>query len=40
MNIWIIGEGLMRQHYLKKIFYSNSNLEDITDPNYMYERRI
>ena len=39
MNIWMIGESLMKQYYLKKTFYSNSNLEHITDPDYMYAKR-
>ena len=41
MNIWITGKRLMKQHYLKKReFYSNLNLKDITDADYMHAKRV
>ena len=41
MNIWMIRKSLMKQHYLKKKeFYSNLNLEDITDANYIYAKIV
>ena len=41
MNIWMIRKSLMKQHYLrKKEFYSNLNLEDITDANYIYAKIV
>ena len=41
MNIWITGKRLMKQHYLKKKeFYSNLNLKDITDADYMHAKRV
>ena len=36
MSIWIIGKILKKQHYLKKKCYSNLNMEDITDADYMH----
>ena len=30
----------MKQHYLKKKSYSNLNLEDITDADYMHAKRV
>ena len=36
MNTWMIEKGLMKQNYLKKEeFYSNSNVENITEAYYM-----
>ena len=32
-------ENLMKQYYLKKI-YSNLNIEDITDANYMHPKTV
>ena len=42
MNIWMIGKSLMKQNYLKKLpeFYSNLNLEDITDADHMHAKRV
>ena len=41
MNIWITGKRLMKQHYLKKKeLYSNLNLKDITDADYMHAKRV
>ena len=36
----MIRKSLMKHHFLKKNFYSNLNMEDITDANYMYAKRI
>ena len=30
----------MKHHYLKKNFYSNLNMEDTTDANYMHAKRV
>ena len=41
MNIWIIGKNSMKHHYLKKEgFYSHLNMEDITDTDYAYAKRV
>ena len=41
MKTWINGKSLMKQHYLKKEeFYGNLNMEDITDADYMYAKRV
>ena len=37
MNIWMVVENLMKQHYLKnsqKDFHSHLNMKDITDADY------
>ena len=35
MSAWMTGKRLMKQHYLKKRnFYSNLNMEYITDADY------
>ena len=39
MNIWMIGKSLMKHHYLKKEFYSNLNIEDVTNADYMHGKR-
>ena len=31
-------KSLMKQHYLKIGFYSNLNMEDITDADYMHTK--
>ena len=37
MSIWIAGKDLMKLHYqIKKYFYSDLNLEDITDKDYLH----
>ena len=37
----MIGKSLMKQHYFKKEkFYSNLNMEDIADADYMYAKRV
>ena len=41
MNIWMIGKSLMKHHYLKKEeFYSNLNIGETTDSDYMYGKRV
>ena len=41
MNIWINEKGLMKHRCPKKRkLYSNLNLEDITDTDYMYAKRV
>ena len=37
----MVGKSLMKQHYLKKKeFYSNLNMEDITDADYMHGKKV
>ena len=37
----MIGKSLIKQNYLKKEeFYSNLNLEDITEAYYMHAKRV
>ena len=36
----MIGKSLMKQHYLKKELYSNLNVEEMTDVDYMYRKRV
>ena len=41
MGTWMNGKRLMKQHYLKKKeFYSNLNVEDITDADYINAKRV
>ena len=40
MSTWKIGKSLMKQYYLKKKNYSNINMEDITDVDYMHGKRV
>ena len=41
MNIWMIGKNSMKHHCLKKKdFYSNLNMENITDADYAHVKRI
>ena len=41
MNIWIAGKGSMKLHYLiKKAFYSELSLEDITDKDYEHAQKV
>ena len=40
MNIWLIGKNLMKHHYLKKDFYSNLIIEDITEADYTHAKRV
>ena len=41
MNTWIAGKDLMKHHYqIKKDFYSELNLEDITDKDYEHYQKV
>ena len=41
MNTWIAGKDLMKHHYqIKKDFYSELYLEDITDKDYMHAQKV
>ena len=41
MNIWLIGKNLVKHHYLKiEDFYSHLNMEDNTDGDYAYAKRV
>ena len=41
MNTWIAGKDLMKHHYqIKKFFYSELNLEDITDKDYAHSQKL
>ena len=41
MNIWIAGKDLMKTHcQIKKSFYSELNLEDITDKDYEHAQKV
>ena len=40
MNIWMIGNNVMEHHYLKKIFYSHLNMDDITGADYAQSKRV
>ena len=41
MNTWIVGKDLMKHHYqIKKFFYSNFYLEDITDKDYTHAQKV
>ena len=40
MNTWIVGKHLMKHHFLTKTFYSNLNMEDITDLNHRHAIRV
>ena len=41
MNTWIAEKYLMKHHYqIKKTFYSELNLEDITDKDYAYAQKV
>ena len=41
MNIWITGRNLMKhQCQLKKYFYSELNLESITDKDYARAKKV
>ena len=38
---WIVGKDLIKHHYLtKKAFYSELNLEGITDENYIHAQKV
>ena len=36
----MIGKDFMKQHYLKKELYRNLNVEEMTDVDYMYRKRV
>ena len=41
MNIWIAWKDLMKYHYqIKKAFYSELYLVDITDKDYTYAQKV
>ena len=40
MSIWIAGKELMKLVPLKKAFYSELNLEDITDKDYVHAQKV
>ena len=41
MNTWIAGKDFMKHHYqIKKSFYSELNLEDITDKDYAHAQKL
>ena len=41
MSIWIAGKDLMKHHYHpKKSFYSELNLEDISDKDYLHAQKL
>ena len=41
MNTWIAGNDLTKHHYqIKTAFYSELNLEDITDKDYAHAQKV
>ena len=41
MNTWIAGKDLMKHYYQnKKFFYSELNLEDITNKDYIHVQKV
>ena len=41
MSTWINEKSLMKKHLLKKEeFYSNLDMEDITDADYIHAKRV
>ena len=41
MNTWTAGKDLMKHHYqIKKAFYSELYLEDITDRDYTHTKKV
>ena len=41
MNIWIAVKDFMKLHYpIKKVFYSELNLQDITGKNYEHAQKV
>ena len=41
MSTWMIGKNLMKKTLPEKEkFYSNLNMEDITDTNYIHEKKV
>ena len=39
-NIWIVGKDLIKHHSAKEAFYSNINMEDITDVDYRHGKKV
>ena len=40
MSTWMIGKSLNKRYLKKEEFYSNLNMEDITDIDYMDAKRV
>ena len=40
MHTWMNGKNFMKQNYLKKKIYSNVNMEDITDVDYIQKEFV
>ena len=40
MSICIAGKDLMKHHYHPKTFYSELNLEDISDKDYQHAQKV
>ena len=40
MNTWIAAKDLMKHYQIKKTFYSELNLEDITDKDYVHAQKV
>ena len=41
LSIWMIGKNLVKYHYQRnKIFYSQLNMESITDADYAHAKRV
>ena len=40
MSTWMVGKSLMKHQYLKKKFYSNLNIEHITDADYIHAKAV
>ena len=41
MKTWIAGKNLMKHHdQIKKVFYSELNLEYITDKDYAHAQKV
>ena len=40
MNTWMAGKNLMKHYQIKKAFYSELNLEHITDKDYAYAQNV
>ena len=40
MNTWRVGKDLMKHIQIKKLFYSNLNMEDRTDVDHRHAKRV